>query len=291
MQKYINRAKSQISEIISICNDLKSEINTNQIWNLNDGMNCKEYIESTDLESKKLFSRCKQVTQFCKSENLSQTLGLERIMDNIWDKPYINFDDIDRIIYEFDELNRGLDNLEFAFKNDESQQILKSELVPKLFISHSSKDVEYVKCFIELLENIGISEKQLFCSSLPEYGVPLNQDIYDYLKSQFENYSLQVFFFLSDHYYESAACLNEMGAAWVLQASYYSILLPKFEFKNIRGAINPNKISIKLDNVDCKARLNELKDKLIYDFKLQSISQTKWERHRDDFTKKIGAII
>jgi hypothetical protein len=49
---------------------------------------------------------------------------------------------------------------------------------------------------------------------------------------------------------------------WVLQKKYTTILLPGFEFKEIRGAINPRKIGLKLDNDsnDVKEKLGQLKD-------------------------------
>nr|WP_187307761.1 hypothetical protein [Ruminococcus sp. AF46-10NS] len=49
---------------------------------------------------------------------------------------------------------------------------------------------------------------------------------------------------LSDNYYSSVACLNEMGATWVLKKEYRSILLPGL-IQKIEGAINPNKIANK----------------------------------------------
>ena len=39
---------------------------------------------------------------------------------------------------------------------------------PKVFISHSSKDKDYVVSIVELLEDIGLSQEQLFCSSVAE---------------------------------------------------------------------------------------------------------------------------
>lgn len=41
------------------------------------------------------------------------------------------------------------------------------ERANKLFISHSSKDAEYVKAVVELLEDIGLSEEEMVCSSVP----------------------------------------------------------------------------------------------------------------------------
>ena len=54
----------------------------------------------------------------------------------------------------------------------------------KVFVSHASKDVNYVLPLIELLEDIGLKQEHLFCSSLPGYGIPNDEDIYKYLKYQ-----------------------------------------------------------------------------------------------------------
>lgn len=70
----------------------------------------------------------------------------------------------------------------------------------KIFISHSCLDKYYVQALVELLEDIGVKENQLFCSSFAEYGIPLNKDIYEYLKTQFEEYTLHVIFILSKEY-------------------------------------------------------------------------------------------
>lgn len=159
----------------------------------------------------------------------------------------------------------------------------------KVFISHATKDVGFVRLITELLEDIGLSEGQMVCSSIPEYGIPLDEDIYDWLSSQFQNFDLHVLFVLSENYYNSVACLNEMGAAWVLKNQYTSILLPGFSFQDIKGAVNPNQISIKLDGDErlLKHHLNELKDKLVDEFHLPKPSASKWERHRDSFVERI----
>ena len=130
--------------------------------------------------------------------------------------------------------------------NDKEEQEMPQKS-PKVFISHSSQDKDYVSCIVDFLEDIGLTQEQLFCSSIPGYGIPLDEDIYDYLKQQFQEHNLHVILVLSDNYYQSVACMNEMGAAWILQNKYTTILLPGFEFKEIKGAINPRKIGLKLD--------------------------------------------
>lgn len=162
----------------------------------------------------------------------------------------------------------------------------------KVFISHSSKDKPYVKLLVDLLEGIGLSENEMVCSSVSGYGIPLGNDIYEWLSEQFGNCKLHIIFVLSTNYYESVACLNEMGAAWVLKQKYDILLLPGFDFQKIEGAINPQQIGIKLDSDtdELKQRLNELKDSLIKEFNDKHISDLKWERKRDEFINNVAML-
>lgn len=164
----------------------------------------------------------------------------------------------------------------------------------KIFISHSSRDLAFVQPLVELFEHIGLNPENMFCSSVAGYNVPLDNNIYDYLKEQFQSYDLRVIFILSENYYNSPASLNEMGAAWVLQHRYTSVLLPQFDFRDVKGVIDQMRISIKLDSekYELKARLNELRDTLVSEFglKLYSSSQNIWEHHRDEFVDKVNSV-
>jgi len=70
-----------------------------------------------------------------------------------------------------------------------------------------------------------------------------------------------------------------MGAAWVTRAKSTAILLPNFSFKEIKGAIDPRKISIKLDEEDRNqvvSLLRCLRDELQQEFGLDKVSEEKW---------------
>lgn len=176
-------------------------------------------------------------------------------------------------------------------KKKTSQPNSNTTVMPKIFISHASDDAQYVEKLVSLLEDIGLQREHIFCSSVPEYGIPLGQDIFDYLKNQFKENDLYVIFILSDNYYKSAACLNEMGAAWVLQSDYQALLLPGFDFKNIKGAINPGKISFKLDNKkERRLRTNQLKESILGYLNIAPPDSDIWERHRDKFFDEIDSL-
>ena len=158
----------------------------------------------------------------------------------------------------------------------------------KVFISHSSKDIDFVTPLVELLADIGLTNENLFCSSVPDYGIPLGQNIYDYLSNQFRDYNLFVIFLLSENYYNSPACLNEMGAAWVLKNDYVSVLVPDFTYQEIKGAANPNNIGMKLDESEdfLKRHLGDLKNSLAEKLSI-CVPDGRWEKKRNDFIATI----
>ena len=176
--------------------------------------------------------------------------------------------------------------------NDIMKASKKIKKQHKIFISHSSKDREYVLAIVELLEDLGLQDGSIVCSSVPGHGIPGGERTFDWLRKQFIDCDLRVIFVLSKNYYASTASLNEMGAAWVTKASDTLLLLPGFKFEDIKGCIDPTEIGIKLDGDDAelKHRLGELKDTLVLEHNLNSYSGPRWERHRDDFIKSVNKL-
>lgn len=186
-------------------------------------------------------------------------------------------------------------NLKVLVENEKlGGKSLKKEIKKKakIFISHSSKDESYVKKIVEFLEDINIQEEDLFCSSIPGCGIPHGKNIYDYLREQFDSFDLHVIFILSSNYYNSCACMNEMGAAWICRNEHTTMLLPGFEFSGIKGVLDPNEVAIKFDvqSGTVKQHLIEFRNKMLELFNLPSISETKWERIRDNLIKDINNI-
>lgn len=162
----------------------------------------------------------------------------------------------------------------------------------KLFISHSSKDKEYMEALAEMLEDIGMPDGAFVCTSVSGHGIPGGAKIFDWLKDQFLMCDLRVVFALSHNYYNSAASLNEMGAAWVTKTADTLLLLPGFGFDDIQGCVDPREmgISFEMDDAELQHRLNEFKDMLISEHNLPSITQARWERHRNKFIKRVRDI-
>ena len=175
-------------------------------------------------------------------------------------------------------------------KNQEiKEQKTMVDKIPKIFISHSSKDKAYVTQIVTLLDGMGLNQTQVFCSSLPGYGIPIDTNIFDFLRNQFLEYNLHVIFVHSDNYYMSPISLNEMGAAWALKSTVTSILLPGFGFEKMTGVVNNQAIAIKLDGqkLELQDKLNQLYDKIISEFGLVRKADIIWQQKRDAFIKDI----
>mgnify|MGYP001236227752 FL=1 len=165
---------------------------------------------------------------------------------------------------------------------------------PLIFISHSSKNKDQVAKIADLLRSINLSPRRdIFCSSLPGYGIPNGANIFDFLRERFLNYDLHIIFVHSPEYYESAVSLNEMGAAWVLRTNATSLLLPGFDFSGMKGVIGSDCIAIKLDadRSEVKDRLNQLRRELESEFDISDNEDIIWEEARDKFISEINGDV
>lgn len=81
-----------------------------------------------------------------------------------------------------------------------------------------------------------------------------------------------------------------MGVAWALKSKATSFLLPGFDFSDMKGVINGDRIAIKLDHdiTEVKDKLNQLRKMLVEEFTLVPIPDITWEQARDNFIEEIN---
>ena len=187
-------------------------------------------------------------------------------------------------------------NIDRYYQNDvqeEGEVTMKSiSKTPKIFISHSSKDEAHVALIVKLLKDMGFNQDNVFCSTIPGYGIGVSKDISDTLLNLFNEYNLYVIFVHSPNYYGSEVSLNEMGAAWVLKSNFCSFLLPGFDYSDMKGVVDSRKIAIKIDDERRRVQnlINELYDELASFFSTKRNSSIVWESERDEFIDKMNAI-
>lgn len=157
----------------------------------------------------------------------------------------------------------------------------------KVFISHSSTDRNVVEELIELLETIGLNSTQIFCSSFEGYGIDFGDNFLERIKSELDE-NVLVLFLLSNNFYASPISLCEMGATWMKTNQHIPILIPPFEFKDIRGVIPLTQGFIITEELS----LNQFKIQIEKLFDINNVlSISTWERKRDRIIKRIEGHI
>ncbi|NBA89177.1 TIR domain-containing protein [Emticicia sp. CRIBPO] len=156
----------------------------------------------------------------------------------------------------------------------------------KIFISHSSLDRKIVEQIIDTLEAIGVPSDKIFCSSFEGYGVKLGSDFLETIKKELNN-NVLVLFVLSTNFYASTISICEMGATWVKTNNHIPILIPPFEYVDVKGVI-PTTHGMKINEKD---KFNSLKEKVETLLQLPSVIPNVWERKRDKILKEINLIL
>lgn len=157
---------------------------------------------------------------------------------------------------------------------------------PKIFISHSSKDKRYGKAIVRLIESLGVSNKDVIFTSDDIHGIPLGRNIFDFLKTEISN-NAHMLYLLSDNYFDSPACLNEMGASWIIKNDYTFIGVPEFSFSNPKFsgiAIDIRTVGFNMDN---KSRLIEFRDIIYKKFNIPSIDERVWNEKLDEYINEL----
>lgn len=151
----------------------------------------------------------------------------------------------------------------------------------KVFISHASANKNIVGELIEILKQVGLRHGQIFCTSFPEYSIPLGVNYLDWLKKELTENSL-VIFVLSHEFYKSPVCLSEMGATWALSKEHVPIFVPPFTYDESKGPFPLSQGMI----VTEKFKYNELANMVERLFELPARGGD-WERSRDTIITRI----
>ncbi len=163
----------------------------------------------------------------------------------------------------------------YLLDNEEGNLVIPSPKInqPLIFLSHKSNDRKYADALEKLIMGLGVKHDQLIYTSHPLHKIPLDRNIYDYLRDAIGG-NVFIIILWSNSYINSPACLNEMGAAWVAQKDYTNIYTPDFDFGNPKYhecAVDTHKMGAVLNgDAYCKASLIELKNKIISLFNLNS---------------------
>lgn len=159
----------------------------------------------------------------------------------------------------------------------------------KIFISHSSKDIEYVESFVKniLILGLDIPADRIFCSSMEGQGIKSGQYIPDRLREEINQTSLALLF-ISNHYKSSEICLNEVGAAWATlsKENIIPLLLPSANFNQL-GLLDLNRLGLKItEKAGILKLIQDCKDVLNPNFNLERLN-----KNIEEYLKFIDLIL
>lgn len=162
-----------------------------------------------------------------------------------------------------------------------AQPVAMQPTTRKVFISHASADKLIVGELIEMLKQIGLRHGQIFCTSFPEYSIPLGANYLDWLRKELNENTL-VLFVLSQDFYKSPICLSEMGATWALSKEHIPIMVPPFTYDDTKGPFPLSQGMV----VTEKFKYNNLASIVERLFELPA-RDGDWERSRDAIISRI----
>ena len=156
----------------------------------------------------------------------------------------------------------------------------------KVFISHSSKDVDILEEFVDKILGlgIGINANDIFCSSIEGMDIKNGEDLRRHIQSNIRGADFS-YLMISEHYKQSEICLNEMGAVWAYDSNVRIYMLPGADIDNIGWLCDTRKGDFLNDSIV----LDEIKRELCGYYSLPDRGKT-WSRQRELFCSYLNKL-
>ena len=120
----------------------------------------------------------------------------------------------------------------------------------RIFVSHSSRDANLAKAIVTLLKSsLDIKRREIRCSSLESYSLPLGQNIATVLKEELTGKKVLILGLITKSSMKSNWVLFELGAAWALEHLTIPILGPDADWSDVPEPIQGNG-GMKFDDSD-----------------------------------------
>jgi hypothetical protein len=159
----------------------------------------------------------------------------------------------------------------------------------KIFISHAVADAKLVQAFTEHILELGLglnAKNDIFNISIEGAGIISGEKFKDRIENELKN-AKAVIQIITENYKKSEACLNEMGAAWILNTKVIPFLKEPISYNSV-GFIHNTTQLLKIDSkVDIKKFVADYKGDL---FQL-NYNDSKLDRKIDEFLDLISNII
>ncbi len=130
---------------------------------------------------------------------------------------------------------------------------------------------------------MGISSKDIFCSSFDEQGIPPGKDFAPYMRERIGEAEI-VLAVVSPQYYESPFCLCETGGAWATKTEFIPLLVEPVRYDDLRGALYGRQGLL----ISSSEKLDAMRDALA---SLGDSKTTRWNRKKEDFLAALPGLL
>lgn len=154
----------------------------------------------------------------------------------------------------------------------------------RIFISHSSKDKQYITKFVNqiLCLGVGVSPDDVFCTSIEDLGIKNGEDIRNHIHDNIRSAEYS-FLMVSDNYKASEICINEMGAVWAYDANVRLYMLPGATVDKIGWLCDARQAQ----NLSDAVALDQLYKEMRLHFGIVPDNFEHWSRIREEFVKSV----
>jgi hypothetical protein len=156
----------------------------------------------------------------------------------------------------------------------------------KIFISHSVKDKEIVKAFVDIILQgaLSVPITEIFCISTDGTKIKSGEDWRNSIKDNILSAKIN-FLLISPNYKESEVCMNEMGAAWMTEALVLPLIIDPINYKTVGVIQEPTQIE-KLLADDSLDRIRDIvKEKLAIEDEF--IKSDRWTTKKIEFLSTV----
>lgn len=193
--------------------------------------------------------------------------------------------DITKII-----MNKAQESLR-EFSANVKNDICNENETSQIFISHSSKDREFILHFSKFLKDIGI--KSIFCSSIDGQGIKNGERLEEEIRKNILKSKL-LFYIFDNEFFKSVPCVEELGAGWILRdkgnPSPKKTFFLKFDdisFKDFPGLITSDFKCTELNEKSLLSLIDDISDA----FEIQNKKATENSNVVETFLSGIRGVL